>query len=257
SNLVWGVSFSPLIEGNLVLTNPGGSKGRSIVAFDKRTGDVVWKAFTSRASYSSPIAVTAAGRRRIIVFAANGPGGGAPENGKVLWDYPIRNSTDVNAATPIAFSAQVGDAIQDYVFVSCNYDKGACLLKLMSEGDGIVAKRVYETKRMSNHFATSVRLRDQLYGFSEKMLVCMDIQTGAVRWNQRGFASGSLTVADGKLIILGEGGQLAVAEPTPDEYREIAAFRFSKKRCWTVPVIANSRLYLRDEQKIVCYDLRK
>ena len=257
SNLVWGVSFSPLIEGNLVLTNPGGSNGRSIVAFNKKTGEVVWKAFTSKASYSSPIAVTAAGHRQVIFFTANGPVGLAPENGNVLWDYPFKNSTDVNAATPIAFSGKVGDAIQDYVFFSCNYDKGACLLKLVPEGNGIVAKRVYETRRMSNHFATSVRLGDQLYGFSEKMLVCMDIKTGTVHWNQRGFASGSLTIADGKLIILGEGGQLAVAEPTPDEYREITSFRFSKKRCWTVPVVANGRLYLRDEQRIACYDLRK
>jgi outer membrane protein assembly factor BamB len=257
SNLSWGVSFSPLIEGNLVLTNPGGSNGRSIVAFDKKTGNVVWKAFNSRAGYSSPIAVTAAGRRQIIFFTSSGPVGVAPEDGIVLWEYPWNNKTDVNAATPIPFSAQIGDEVRDYVFISCNYEKGACLLKLTPDGDGIVAQRVYETRRMSNHFATCVRLGEQLYGVSDKILVCMDIQTGKVRWNQRGFANGSLTVADGMLIILGEGGQLAVADPTPEEYREIATFRFSKNKCWTVPVVANGRLYLRDEQRMACYDLRK
>jgi outer membrane protein assembly factor BamB len=256
-NLTWGVSFSPLVEGNLVLTHPGGSKGRSIVAFDKKTGDVVWTASASRASYSSPIAVTAAGRRQIIFFASNGPVGIAPEDGKLLWEYPYKNNTNVNAATPIAFSAKVGDTVNDYVFVSCNYDKGGLLLKLTPEGDGTAARRVYETRRMSNHFATCVRLGDQLYGFSEKLLVCMDVQTGKVRWNQRGFDKGSLTVADGKLIILGEYGRLAVAEPTPDEYREIASFQFSENKCWTVPVVADGRLYLRDEHRIACYDFRR
>jgi outer membrane protein assembly factor BamB len=257
SNLSWGVSFSPLIEGNLVLTHPGGSKGRSIVAFDKKTGDIVWTASASRASYSSPIAVTAAGHGQIIFFAGNGPVGIAPADGRVLWEYPYKNNSNVNAATPIAFSAKAGDTVNDYVFVSCNYDKGGLLLKLIPDGDGVAARRVYETRRMSNHFATCVLLGDQLYGFSEKLLVCMDVQTGEVRWQQRGFDKGSLTVADGKLVILGEFGRLAVAEPTPDEYREIASFQFSENKCWTVPVVANGRLYLRDEHKIACYDLKK
>jgi hypothetical protein len=85
----------------------------------------------------------------------------------------------------------------------------------------------------------------------------MDIQTGKVRWSERGFDKGSLTSADGHLIILGESGRLAVADATPKEYRETASFQFSHNKCWTVPVIANGRLYLRDEQRIACYDLRK
>jgi outer membrane protein assembly factor BamB len=256
-NLTWGVAYSPLIEGNLVLTNPGGPDGKSIVAFDKISGDIAWKAYDDSASYSSPIAVDAAGRRQLIFFTGSGVVGLTPAEGKTLWNFPWKNGTDVNAATPIAFSARIGETVNDYVFVSCGYGKGCCLLKLIPAGDGVDALRVYETARMGNHFSTCVRLGEQLYGFDESHLTCMDLLTGKIRWKQGRFGKGSLTIADGRLVIMGESGRLAVADATPDEYRETASFQFSENKCWTVPVIANGRLYLRDEQRIVCYDLRK
>jgi outer membrane protein assembly factor BamB len=85
----------------------------------------------------------------------------------------------------------------------------------------------------------------------------MDLLTGTIRWKQGGFGKGALTIADGKLVILGEQGRLAIADATPDEYLETASFQFSESKCWTVPVIANGRLYLRDEKRIACYNLRK
>jgi outer membrane protein assembly factor BamB len=257
TNLGWGVSFSPLIEGNLVLTIPGGRDGKSIVAFDKISGSVAWHSGDEPPSYSSPIAVTAAGQRQVIFFAGSGLLGIDPADGKQLWHYPWKNGTDVNAATPIVFRAQIGDNVNDYAFASCGYGTGCCLVKLTPTGDGILPQRVYESTRMRNHFSTCVRLGEQLYGFDDEFLVCMDLLTGTVRWKQRGFKKGSLTVADGRLIILGEYGRLAVAEATPEAYREINSFQFSDQKCWTVPVVANGRLYLRDEQRIVCYDLRR
>src|SRR5262249_47040066 len=115
SNLQWGVSFSPLVEGDRVLTNPGGSNGNSIVAFDKRTGALVWHAFDDRAGYSSPIAVTAANRRQLIFFTGSRVVGLAPADGRLLWQYPWRTSYDVNAATPIAFTAHASDMHQHFV----------------------------------------------------------------------------------------------------------------------------------------------
>jgi outer membrane protein assembly factor BamB len=118
------------------------------------------------------------------------------------------------------------------------------------------ARPVYEHNRMRNHFSTSVYHQEHLYGFDDMTLVCMDFRTGKVLWKKKDFKKGSLLVADGRLIILGESGNLALAEATPEEYREISSFPFSTKKCWTVPVVANGRLYVRDEEKIVCYDLR-
>src|SRR5262249_27761359 len=146
----------------------------------------------------------------------------------------------------------------DYVFVSSNYGKGAVLLKLLPAGAGAVrVERVYETKQMQNHFSSSVRLGRYVYGFNDNLLACMDLFTGKTTWQQRGFDKGSLTIADGRLIILGERGKLAMAEADPKKYHELASFRFSTKQCWTVPVVANGKLYVRDQEMMVCYDLRK
>jgi outer membrane protein assembly factor BamB len=256
-NLQWGVSFSPLIEGDLVLTNPGGPNGKSIVAFNKKTGDVAWKSGDDMAGYSSPIALTAAGERQVIFFTAAGLVGLSPTDGKSLWRYAWRNGTNVNAATPIVFRAAVGNDTFDYVFASSNYSKGAVLLKLLPDGArGIKVERVYETKQMQNHFSSSVRLGQYIYGFNETRLACMDLLTGKTTWQQRGFDKGSLTIADGRLIILGEHGKLALAEADPKKYQELASFQFSNALCWSVPMVANGKLYARDQELIVCYDLR-
>jgi len=109
---------------------------------------------------------------------------------------------------------------------------------------------------MRTHFSTCVRYQDHLYGFDDSNLTCMEFRTGKVLWDERGFSKGSLLVADGKLVILGERGLAALAEASPAGYREISRFTFSDDRCWTVPVIANGRMYIRDEEKLVCYDVR-
>jgi outer membrane protein assembly factor BamB len=245
----WGVSFSPLIEGDLVLTNPGGTNGSSIVAFNKITGEIVWKNLDDPAAYSSPVAVTIDGKRQVLFFTSSGLVSVAPEDGALLWRYPWDTRFGANVATPIVVSR--------YVFISSNYDKGCALLDVSSSADGSwQARPVYEHNRMRNHFSTSVYYQEHLYGFDDTTLVCMNFRTGKVLWKEKDFKKGSLLIADGKLIILGESGTLALAEATPTAYVKISSFQFSRAKCWTVPVLANGRLYVRDEEKIVCYDLR-
>jgi outer membrane protein assembly factor BamB len=233
------------------------------VAFDKRTGDVRWKSLDDRAGYSSPIAVTAGGVRHIVFFTGEGAVGVSPTDGGLLWRRHWKTSNDVNAATPIFFQAKTDDQVRDYLFISSGYGKGCALLKLIKSGDRFEAATVYENTNMCNHFSTSVRDRDHLYGFNESALTCLDLRTGQVRWEHKdntreNFAKGSLILADGKLIILGENGHLALVAATPEEYREIARaqiFRGSKK--WTPPTLSHGRLYLRDEKEVKCLDLRK
>jgi outer membrane protein assembly factor BamB len=250
-NLDWGVAFSPLIEGDLIYTNPGGADGNSIAAFDKKTGKLVWKALNDQAGYSSPVAATLAGVRQILFFTGAGLVSVAPKDGKELWRYDWETSYDCNVATPIV--------VDDYVFISSGYGKGAAVLKIEKDGDKLKAMRVYETTKMCNHFSTCVLYKEHLYGFNDPgRLVCMEFRTGKVRWQERGgFKKGSLTLADGQLIILGEEGTLALAEATPEEFRERARFQAFETKCWTVPVLANGKLYVRDETTVKCYDLKK
>jgi outer membrane protein assembly factor BamB len=248
----YGVSFSPLVEGDLVFAMPGGSNGNALAAFDRRTGALAWKALDDPVGYSSPIAVTAAGVRQLLCFTNTALVSLAPASGKVYWRYPWETERGFNIATPVAFG--------NYVLISSAYDKGCALLEIAAEADGSLrARRVYEHNRLRNYFASSIRYGDYVYGFDMMDLVCMDVRTGRIVWREKGarsFRKGSLLIADGLLLILGEGGTLTLAVATPEGYKEKASFSLTPNKCWTVPVLAGGKLYVRTESEILCLDLR-
>jgi outer membrane protein assembly factor BamB len=248
----YGVAFSPLVEGDLVFTMPGGRAGNAVAAFDKHTGVLRWKALDNPVGYSSPVAATLAGVRQVLFLTNTELISLAPATGEVYWRYPWKTENGFNIATPVV--------IGDYVFVSSAYGKGCALLEIASGAGGTMqARLVYEHNRMRNYFATSVRCGEHLYGFDLTDLVCMDIRTGKCLWGEksnRRFKKGSLLTVGGDLVILGEYGTLALAEATPTGYHERAAFQLSEHKCWTVPSVAHGRLYVRDEADLFCYDLR-
>jgi outer membrane protein assembly factor BamB len=252
-SLQYGVACSPLVEGGLVIVTPGGPNGHAVIAFDKRTGAVVWTALDDSPGYSSPITATLAGVRQILCFTNVALVSLAPEDGRVYWRYPWLTEHGFNIATPLV--------IGDYVFISSAYGKGCALLEIAAGADGgLQPTLVYEHNRMRNYFASSVRWGDYIYGLDMTDLVCLEIRTGRVVWREKGqrsFKKGSLLAADGHLIIQGESGQVFLVEATPAGYREKAAFTMSTNKCWTVPALADGRLYVRDEGQISCFDLRR
>lgn len=246
----WGVAFSPLVEDGRVFVMPGGSGGNALAALDPKTGAVLWRAQDDPASYSSPIAATIAGQRQILFFTGIRLVSVHPETGAKLWDYPWPVEYNCNIATPIV--------MQDYVYISSGYGRGCAMLKIDKQGDSFQASRVYKNNRMKNHFSSCVRHNDHVFGFDDSNLKCMNIRTGQVTWSERGFDKGSVLLADNRLIIYGESGVLALAEADTAEYKEISRFQFSRDRrsCWSVPVVANGRLYVRDQTKLTCYDVK-
>ena len=243
----WGFSSSPLIEGNLVLVEAGGKDGKSIVAFDKKSGDVVWTTHTDEVGYSSPISIDFGGVRQIIFLTSKTLLSVAPEDGQIYWKYAWPEG--INIATPIFIP-------DDKIFISASYDKGAVLLKMIADEDGMGIEEVWKSRVMKNHFNSSVLQGDYLYGFDNAILTCIEVNTGEEQWQQRGFGKGSLLLADGYLIILGEGGKLALVEADPNEYNEKARFQLFDDKCWTVPTLAGGKLYLRNQKEMVCLDLR-
>ena len=249
ANQEYGVSFSPLIEGDLVITVPGGVGGNSIVAFDKKDGHLVWKTLNDRAGYSSPVAATIAGKRQIVMLTAEAVHGVSTEDGKPYWKYPWPLFKDCNVATPLV--------VGDYVFLSSGYSKGCALLEISTGGNGAMeARPVYEHNRMRNWFSCSVLYRDHLYGFDEAFLVCMEFRTGKVLWKKRGYGRGSLMAADGHLIIMGEHGQLVLAEANPERFVEQSSCKILNDKTWTTPVLANGKLYVRDEEQLLCLKVK-
>ncbi len=246
----WGVAFSPLVDGDLVFASPGGPGGNALVAFDKKTGKERWKNLDDPAAYSSPVMMTVDGVRQVVFFMRPGLVAVAPETGKLLWRFPWETSYGCNIATPV-----VAD---NYGFISSGYDRGCAVVAVSKAKEGSwQARRVYESSRMRNHFSSSVLYKGHLYGFDESKLICMDFRTGDVLWKEGGFKKGSLMVAGGNLIVLGENGKLAVAKASPEGFKRTSQFQASRQKCWTVPVLADGKLYVRDETDLICLDVRR
>src|SRR5262245_25458198 len=254
----WGVACSPLIVGDLVIVQPGGTKG-SIAAFNRRTGEREWTALEDPSGYSSPVFATAAGVRQVICFTARRMVGLRPADGSLLWEYDWATQYDANIATPIVAG--------DYVFLSSDYQSGCALLELSPDGDGVKAKPVYvrRDKVMRNQFSTCVRHGDYLYGFDVVghggevgHLKCINLRTFKEEWEAKDLQKGCLLYADGHLLVLTERGDLALVEATPKEYRrKTRATVLGRRETWALPALAGGRLYLRDNEKLLCLDLKK
>lgn len=239
----WGYSSSPLVEGDLLLVEVGGS-GAAFAALDKTTGRTVWRAGGHRLAYSSPLAITVAGSRQVLFFAADGLVAVSPDDGRELWSFPWTTSYDVNAAMPVFVP-------RDGVFISSGYDSGAALIRISAATGELSPTQVWRSRVMKNHFNTSVLVGDHLYGFDMNVLKCIDARSGVEAWRARGFSKGSLLYADGHLIVLGGDGALGLVEATPEGYRRRAEARVLDSRSWTMPSLADGVLYLRDFRELV------
>jgi outer membrane protein assembly factor BamB len=246
----WGYSESPLVDGSNLIVTPGGP-GASIVALDKKTGNLMWKSQSDPAAYSSPIAAEVGGIRQIIVFTSEGVVGLRPNNGALLWRYNRVANRTANIATPIFQNG--------FVFVSSAYGTGCALLKLTAEGGTVKATEVYFSREMQNHYSTSVVVGDSAYGFSNAILTAMNLETGRVAWRDRSVGKGSVTYADGKLYLLSEDGVVGLAEATSVGYREKSRFEIPRGAfpTWTPPVISGGRLYLREQDNLYCFDISR
>lgn len=244
----WGISTTPLVEDNLLIVDVGGNSGHAVMAFDKRTGKVIWKSESGVPGYSAPIAITVNNIRQVLVFAGTGLLSLAPQDGKLFWRYDWETRYDVNAATPVFIPP-------DKIFISSGYGKGCALLQTRVNNGNVTVQEVWKTREMKNHFSSSILYGNHLYGFDDFFLTCMEVETGKTKWQQRGFNKGSLLFADGHLIVLGEYGNLALVEATPTGYKEKANTQILKGKSWTMPTLANGKLYLRNQSEMLCLDV--
>ena len=241
----WGFCASPLVEGDLVLIEAGGKDSHSLIAFDKTSGEVAWATGSDKTGYSSPIATTIGQTRQTVFFTGNGLISVAPQNGRVLWQHPWKTSHDINIATPVFIPP-------NRFFISSDYGTGGSVVEVSATDSGYEVAEVWRNKEMKNHFATSIHYQGHLYGFDSSILKCLDAETGTEKWKTRGYGKGTLIVADGHLVILGERGNLGLAKATPEGFVEKANTQVFSSKCWTAPALADGRLYLRDESEIVC-----
>lgn len=250
-NIQWGISESPLVEGELLIVTPGGKKA-TVAALNKRTGQTAWTCQdpdqkNDQAGYASIIAYTVGSRRQMATFTSVGAFAFDPKDGKFMWRYNQVGNRTANITTPIHHDG--------HVFFTSDYGTGCALIQVGPDG---VGKEVYFNKHMKNHHGGVVLVNGHLYGFDSGILTCLDFMTGTVKWRDRSVGKGSVTYADGDLYVLSENGIMGLVRANPEKYEEINRFKLgdrSKRPTWTYPVIAHGRLYLRDQERIRCYDV--
>lgn len=241
----WYFAGSALCVGDLVIFNAG-TYG---IALNKSDGRLVWQNGKEAGGYATGVPFSVAGRQCVTMPVCRELVVLNPVTGAVLWKIPWRTSYDINAADTIISG--------DRLFISSGYNKGCALHKIT--GDNLTV--IWQNKAMRNQVNSSVLWKGYLYGFDgqvggEGKLACVDFETGKTRWSQDGMGTGSLMLADGKLIILGESGKLVVAEASPQKYQELASAQILTGKCWTVPVLANGRIYARNAAgRLVCLDV--
>jgi outer membrane protein assembly factor BamB len=263
----WGYSESPLVDGDQVICTPGGNDG-ALAALDLATGKVRWRSagLSAESGYASIVISEAGGVRHYVQLTRDGPAGFSPKDGKMLWHERVADFKTAAIPTPIVHG--------DYVYVNASYGAGCGMIKLTGDGSGgLKSEVVYTDPKLENHHGGVVRVGEHLYfsagsamGKTTLPFVCQDFKTGKVAWRQADTVEPSGVIfADGYIYCYGQKtGALVCVAANPTGFTEKGRFTIPKQTTkrsraggiWTHPVIADGKLYLRDQELLFCFDLR-
>jgi len=242
------MAASPLIVDDKVIVLPGGSSGKSVVAYNKQTGAPVWKVQNDQQAYVSPMLVTLAGRRQVLVVSSSRVFGLVPEDGSLLWSQSWDTDNGINVSQPIIVD-------KNRFFISSGYGKGAALMEIASSGNSFQAKTIWTNINMKNKFNSSVLHEGYVYGLDEGILTCLDVNTGNRKWKGGRYGYGQIIAASGHLIVMSDSGELALVKANPNEYTEVARFGALDGKTWNYPAIAGGRLFVRNSKEMAVYKI--
>ena len=251
TQLRWLISESPLVDGPHLVVTPGG-RGAGMVKLDKMTGKTVWvsKELSDPAGYSSIVAADVQGVRTYMTFTETAGVGVRASDGKLMFRYPKAANNVANIATPVY--------ADNKVFFASGYGTGGGLLNLTVQNGEVAASEAYFTRDMKNHHGGMVLVDGYLYGYNDQILTCLEFATGKMMWRDRSTGKGSVTYADGHLYIQSENNVVGLAEATSAGYREKGRFGIPDKGrpSWAHPVISDGRLYVRNQDTLLVYDIK-
>lgn len=248
----YGYAESVLIVGDRLIVYPGGKRGY-MVALDKKTGRKIWANtdIGEGASYCSAIQRRVNGRDQIITMSGDAAIGVDPTDGRLLWRHPHSHSRRINATTPVVRGGMV--------YITSGYGTGSVGLRVTTSG-GVSATEVWATDGLDNQHGGVVCLDGYLYGAGHKQVgwTCLELATGREMWRERIIEGGSIAYADGRLYCLGERGNVALLDPTPDGPKRVSRFKLSQtdnRPFWAHPVVCRGRLYVRYDDTLFAYDI--
>tara|TARA_R110000850_G_scaffold32282_6_gene88582 strand:+ start:20501 stop:22207 length:1707 start_codon:yes stop_codon:yes gene_type:complete len=255
-NIVWGISESPLIDGDQLICTPGG-QGATMVALKKQDGSLIWKSDVPgnpQAGYASAITINTGGVRQYVNFTHAGVMGIESTTGRPLWGNDRAANKTANCSAPVFY------AEKNSIFYASGYGTGGALLQLSAAQNGVNAQLAYFTPEMKNHHGGMVEVDGFLYGSSDPgVLTCINLANGQAAWQNRSVGKGALTCADGHLYLRSEKGPVALVEVNPKGYVEKGRFNQpdrSGNMAWPHPVVVDGKLFLRDQDILLCYDVR-
>jgi outer membrane protein assembly factor BamB len=258
ANLTWGMSGSPLVYGDVVVVSPGvqnsASQGHGVVAYSRKSGEPVWSAGNTKGGYSSPMLATLGGIRQILLFDGKQLAGYDPAGAGELWSIPQEAQNDINVAQPLL----LGD---DRVFVTSGYASRCDVIQLEKEGGKLKPSEAWHNATLRCRFCSPVLFKGLVYGLDEGTLVCVDPKDGRRVWRgdrKQRFGQGQMLRCDDLLLILSEGGELALMQAAGEKTRELGRLpALTGDKTWNCPCLAGGKAYLRNNQEMACYDLRE
>jgi outer membrane protein assembly factor BamB len=248
TNVIWGKSCSPLIVEDKVIVTGGKEKHDSLLAYHKDTGEPLWKAGDDDASYSSPALATLAGQKQILCVNAHSVTGHDPKDGTILWkfDWPAEWA---KASQPVPLPG-------DRVFLSAGYGVGGVLLHLKRGSDGQwSAEQVWANRKMRTQFSNVVLARDCAFGLDDRVLACVDVQTGEQKWKGERYGFGQVLLVGDLIVVQAEEGFVALVEADPNEFKELARLPALNSMTWNNPVLSGPYLLVRNDKEAVCYEM--
>jgi outer membrane protein assembly factor BamB len=249
---MWAYAESPLIDGDVLVCTPGG-KEATLVALNKNDGSVIWKCAVpegDEAAYASVVTADLGAAKQYIQFLGKGLVGVDAKTGKLLWRYNKTIDIGANIPTPVVHDGQV---------FSSTGRNAAAVVKLTAENPGTAISEVWLDKTIRNSLGGVVLVGDHLYGTNERELLCIEFNTGKIKWRNKSVGRGAVCYADGHIYLRAEVGDVALVEASPEAYREKGRFTPAERSttpAWPYPVVANGCLYLRHHNFLHCYDIK-
>jgi len=254
-NISWKSAMSPVIDGKLVYV-AGGGAGESMLAFDKTTGAVVWKSGDDAMTHATPTVATIHGVKQVLFLLKSGVVAVEPATGKALWSFPLTYRT-ATACSPVVDG--------DIVFCTAGYDVGGAACQVKKSGDKFTAEELWRVRNndLGSLWSTPVVKDGYLYGmisykkFADGPLKCVDLKTGAIKWQEPGFGAGNVVLSGKNLVALTDDGQVVFVEANPEKYKEIGRVKAIEGKCWSTPALSDGRVYVRSTRQGACVALAK
>ena len=244
-NLTYGASASPLIVDNKLIV-----AGDDVIAHDKLTGAPIWRFTDEKPAYSSPMVVTLAGQRQLLIVGKTRAMGLSIDQGKLLWEFPwVVLQGNRNIAQPLILSS-------NRFFLSAGYGTGCAAVEIVQRSaDSLSARELWRNKNLKSKFASPVLWQNHIYGLDEDILVCLEAQTGARQWKDGRYGYGQLLLASGHLIILCGDGDLAFVKASPEAHQELLRIPAIEGKTWNHPALEYGKLLVRNAVEMACFQI--